>query len=322
MAPQNTASPKQAVERIDVVVVVILSSFLLESVRFRMARAFHFSGSCVMRVLRTMMTTLALAAPAIGDVYSYECDTLPSDAGWTLYQAFCDPAEWVAEGRLFQRVELCYDYDPPASQVFDYNRSESEFVGHPTFFMDWTVRTDGSADEIPYIAPVSFSAWNGGSVRYHAIIAQDVVKLVRDLELPILFFQIDPLVDHNYRIELYGATLYRWYIDEQVVDEGVPEGNYLTLHPTVYIRAKAVFGPSTAVWSHIRWGDIPIDASGDYDSNGTIDLLDLRYFEECRERSGAGVDAGPGCRWADMNADGDVDAHDLGAFQVAFVDSR
>lgn len=38
-------------------------------------------------------TVLLGGGTAWGDVYSYECDSLPIQAGWTLLQAWCDPLE-------------------------------------------------------------------------------------------------------------------------------------------------------------------------------------------------------------------------------------
>jgi len=35
--------------------------------------------------------------------------------------------------------------------------------------------------------------------------------------------------------------------------------------------------------------------------------------------TGPNINAGPGCRWADMDADTDIDLHDFGAFQAAFT---
>lgn len=52
---------------------------------------------------------------------------------------------------------------------------------------------------------------------------------------------------------------------------------------------------------------------GDFDQNDTIDLLDFSQLQACFSGMGA---AAPGCAFADLDQDGDVDAHD-GAALVA-----
>ncbi len=67
---------------------------------------------------------------------------------------------------------------------------------------------------------------------------------------------------------------------------------------------------------------IPDDASGDYDSDGVLKLFDLYFFDDCLTKDGPGIfggpgnDAGPGCRFADFDAD--VDLLDFARFQNSF----
>jgi hypothetical protein len=82
---------------------------------------------------------------------------------------------------------------------------------------------------------------------------------------------------------------------------------------------------STSLWEHVRYGVIPPDAAGDFDSSNSIGLFDFYFFQECLTNlriginGGPGNDAGPGCRWANMDgADSDVDLADFAAFQNAF----
>ena len=81
---------------------------------------------------------------------------------------------------------------------------------------------------------------------------------------------------------------------------------------------------STTVWDYMRRGDIPLAGSGDFDRDGLLTLNDFYFFQECLTNirpginGGPGEDAGPGCRFADFDADGDVDLADYGAFQSAF----
>jgi hypothetical protein len=162
-------------------------------------------------------------------------------------------------------------------------------------------------------------------VNYRFVIAADQVRFVRDNRLPILWVTFDPGVSHTYRVEMYGDSLYVLYIDGFILDSGTPEGQYPSNNPAVTFRAAAVFVESTTIGDFIRWGDIPADGSGDYDSNGKLDGRDFYFFHECLTNARAGInggpdeDAGPGCRFADFDADGDVDLRDLAAFQRAFT---
>ncbi len=66
---------------------------------------------------------------------------------------------------------------------------------------------------------------------------------------------------------------------------------------------------------------IPLDGSGDYDSDAEVTLDDFYFFHECLSNrrpginGGPGNDAGPGCRFADFDFDTDVDLLDIAAFQ-------
>jgi hypothetical protein len=271
---------------------------------------------------------LVLAVRTFAGVYSYECNSLPTDAGWTLLQVWCDPEEWVQDGRLHQRVEFCPGYDPPEGQQFDYRRSLAEFEGRQRFFVEWRIETDGHRSEIPFGAPAGLSASNGGSVLYHFVIAADQIRFLRDNLLPIWYIDVKPNIPHVYRLELFGDALYALYIDGILLDSGVPEGTLLLPGPAINLRAKAQFVESTTVWDYIRWGDIPLDATGDFDSDSSVDGRDFYFFHECLTNDRPGInggpdnDAGPGCRFADFDADADVDLQDFAAFQQIFTDSH
>jgi len=68
----------------------------------------------------------------------------------------------------------------------------------------------------------------------------------------------------------------------------------------------------------------PDDASGDYDSDGAETLIDQYFVVDCLTKDGPGIfggpaeDAGPGCRFADFDADSDVDLFDFAEFQNDF----
>ena len=67
------------------------------------------------------------------------------------------------------------------------------------------------------------------------------------------------------------------------------------------MHVRAVHGASTTTWDYFRWGDIPEDGGGDFDSDGFIDQRDYFFFHDCFARRGPGSDDGPGCRFADMD---------------------
>ena len=268
---------------------------------------------------------LVLAVRVFGAVYSYECNSLPTDAGWTLLQAWCDPEEWIEDGQLYQHVVFCPGYDPPEGQQFDYQRSLGDFEGAERFFVEWRLQTNGHRSEIPFGAPAGFSAWSSGSVDYRFFIASDQVRFVRDNLLPIVWADVDPGVAHTYRLEMYGNQLYVLYIDGRVIDAGVPEGPYPSADSGVNLRAKVQFVESTTIWDYIRWGDIALDASGDFDSDDDRDLFDFYFVHECLTNDGPRInggpeeDARPGCRFADMDGDTDADLADFAVFQNAFT---
>jgi hypothetical protein len=71
-------------------------------------------------------------------------------------------------------------------------------------------------------------------------------------------------------------------------------------------------------------GKIPEDGSGDYNSDAEVTLIDHYFFVDCLTKDGPGIfggpgeDAGPGCRFADFDADSAVDLLDFAEFQNSF----
>ncbi|MCH7726441.1 MAG: hypothetical protein IH991_08195, partial [Planctomycetes bacterium] len=182
-------------------------------------------------------------------------------------------------GVLIIDVEIGECGPPPGGDSDVYQRELDEFEGELTFFIEFRLNTNGDRSEIIGQAPAAISASGFGEVRYRWTIARDQVKLVRDVLLPILFLDIEPDIFHTYRLELRDTTSYAWFID----------------------------------------GVIPVDGSGDFDTDGQINDNDQFFFEECLDNSGENVDAGPGCRWADFDADTDVDCDDWDAFDAAWT---
>jgi len=267
-------------------------------------------------------TTVAVRASA--QVVVYECDTFPEiDSSW-VRSPFCDPARWVADGLLHQHVEAC----PTGGEQKDtYTRNIGEFEGGAAMFFEWSNRSDGSPDQIIATCPSSmvFSNLTPSAVAYHYTIADSQVRFMRDDLTEIVFFDIAPGVMHTYRLEYFddgaGQRSDIFYIDGQVVHSGAPGGPFPISNAVVQWRAKYNQTPSTTKWDYLRYGILPQAASGDFDSNGQVDDLDLYYFEECLGHSGPSVRAGPGCRWADFNADTDVDCNDWQSFRDAWTDT-
>ena len=281
---------------------------------------------CRVRSAAALLTTTAVvfllhAFPLFADIFSYECDVLPADGGWTLLQAWCGPEEWVEDGQLFQHVELCEGF--PSGQQFDYQRLMGVFLASGSFFVEWTMETEGDSSEIPFVAPAALVVFDGNALIYHFTIADDLIRLIRQLpQNPILFFEIQPGLTHIYRLELFGDNLdevYVVYIDGEVVDSGLPEGPLFNppYDAQVLFRTKAKFAPSTAIWDYIRWGNIPSEGSGDFNGDDLVNFDDLPFFIECLSGSQG---SWSGCAWADMDFDGDTDCDDWHLFVEAWTD--
>ncbi|MCH7702427.1 MAG: hypothetical protein IID37_12145 [Planctomycetes bacterium] len=197
--------------------------------------------------------------------------------------------------------------------------SVAQFEGEEEFFIEWHMQTTGDSSEIDGVAPALLSAWSFGPVLYHFTIAKDQVRFIRDFDAPTVWTDIEPDVPHTYRLELFGADLYVWYIDGQVIDSGIPGAAYPSFTPSISWRAKSWFLESTTQWDYIRYGTIPEPSSGDFDSDDDVDLDDYYFFQDCITQPN--IDAGPGCVWADFDGDSDVDLIDFAHFQAAFTGS-
>jgi len=264
---------------------------------------------------------LLLGAPIqlAGQVFSYEADSFPEEAGWNISQIVCDPLLLVDNGRFVTEVDLCAGYPPPGGQSASYRRELDEYVGVDPFFLEWRLMTDGDAMNLPWGGPADLAIASHGPTNYNFSIASDQADLNRDNLLPIPVAYYDAGVPHVFRLELFSDALYIWFVDGVIVDQGKPEGAFPSYDPFIVWRTKAAWMPNRTEWDYIRYGRLPDDHSGDFDSSGTLTLFDFRYFDECRANSGPDINAGPGCRWADIDADTDVDLHDFAAFQVAFT---
>ena len=269
---------------------------------------------------------LVCAAPVVAGIVSYEATSFfPERVGWIrIHQPFLAD-RWLDDGWLFQNPELV-DEGPVIFGEDDFYRRDIPELADDAidnFFLKWMVETDGP-QAFGAVAPCSMVAGGISGVLYHFTIAKDKVQLKRDSQIPLVFFDIEPDVPHTYRLELQPGT-YTVYIDGEVVDAGVSEGPYPTADSTIVFGARAAIEASVTRWNFVRLGQIPTDASFDFDSDEDVDHQDYYYVGECLGKDGPGIfggpenDAGPGCRFADSDNDGDVDLKDIAAFQNAFT---
>jgi len=264
----------------------------------------------------------ATAAPVLAQVFSSEFFSDPVSEGWQLVLQYCSPQTWNDQGWYHQALDS--DACPPGPGGRDsYRRSLEPLNGLAEFFLEFRLHTDGDRSEIPGGAPTVVAMGNFFGVNYHVTVARDLVQFLRDADLPIWFIEIEPGVPHTYRIEL-NADRYSFYIDAYLIDEGVAEGPFPAHDSVITWRGRSWYLPCHNAWDYIRYGVIPVDASGDYDSDGAVTLDDFYFFHECLTNVRPGInggpenDAGPGCRFADFDSDGDTDLLDFAAFQNCF----
>ncbi|UCC32248.1 MAG: hypothetical protein JSU86_08185 [Phycisphaerales bacterium] len=271
----------------------------------------------------TWLLLVAAAAPGLADVFSSEFFFDPVSEGWELIQQICAETR-VDDGWYYQRFD--HDVCPLGSATGQdaYVRSITEFNGEPQFFLEFRVQTDGDRSEIPRGAPSGIAMGCFCGVIYHVTVARDLVKFIGHFDLPGWFIEIEPGVPHTYRIELYPDR-YAFYIDAYLIDEGLPDGPFPAHDSRISWRGKSWYLPCENAWDYIRYGVIPVDGSGDYDSDAEVTLDDFYFVHECLTNQrpgvngGPGNDAGPACRFADFDFDTDVDLLDFAAFQLTFT---
>jgi hypothetical protein len=263
----------------------------------------------------TITVFIASAVPVFAQVVSYEGTSLPEDQGWERIEVLFPADRWLQDGWFFQQPEIVAPGPPQVGEEDFYRHSFADFAGVQTFFVEWRIETDGTQQGIPNVSPASLVAGGRMGIFYHFTIAEDQVRFI-DSDLSVLLIDIQPGVPHTYRLELFADALYVFYIDGENIDSDVPEGPYPTSDSRITFGARAGVEDSTTRWDYIRYGTIPEDGSGDYDSDGDVDEADLVAFQECL----LGPDAdGPGCSWADMDGNGITDGQDIGLFVDALL---
>ncbi len=273
--------------------------------------------------IATWLLLGATAAPVLAQVFSSEFFSDPVSEGWDLSVQYCSPETWNDQGWYHQQLDLDACPPGPGGGADVYRRSLEPLNGTTQFFAEFRLQTDGQRSEIPGGAPALLAMGNNGGVLYHITVARDLVKFLRDVDLPIWIIEIEAGVPHTYRIELY-PNRFAFYIDAYLIDEGVPEGPFPAHESSISWRGRSWYLPCENAWDYIRYGVIPADASGDYDSDGAVTQDDFYFFHECLTNDRPGIhggadnDAGPGCRFADFDSDADTDLLDFAEFQNAF----
>jgi len=273
-----------------------------------------------------LVSLLTLTTPGTGNVETYEANVLPEHAGWERVGSF-DADRWNDDGWFFQYVELGIWDPPPIGETDIYRRSIAEFAGEQRFFIEWRCETDvpSSILEVSGVAAALAAGGHGSIAFYHTSMTDARIQLFRDTSIPLVYVDILPSIPHTYRVELYADQFYEWYVDGQRVDFGVPQGTYPNSDSELIWGARHYLFDNTMRWDYVRYGEIPVDGSGDFDSDDSVDLGDFYFFHECLTNRRLGInggpesDAAPGCRFADFDDDTDVDLRDVADFQNTFT---
>lgn len=264
---------------------------------------------------------LALAlipvATALAQVVSYDAAAglFPEEQGWQ-HTHFCTPERWLADGLLYEDVDIGECAPPPGDGDRDtYKRPIDEFIGVPEFFVEWRMWTTALEPWGGFPGAV-IAIGNQGGVNYWFGFAQDELEHTHDS------FQIDEFIDitpglHTYHLRIFNDISYRIYIDGEVVFEGAPAGPYPAFNPSIGWNTQAWTLDNVTQWQFVRYGVPPAPASGDFSGDGEVDDDDLFYFEEClNSPAGNWI----GCAWADFDGDSDVDCQDADAFEAGWTD--
>ncbi len=260
-----------------------------------------------------------LGGPASAQVIIYEGNVFPETLGWQRLP-FGPPLgkRSIEQGCFIQTVQ-------GNEENSSFRMTLHPFVGVNQFFVEWRAVTDNPSWLIDqWQIPAVVAAGGRAASLYHTVMTEPAAVLLRDVIIPRVIAPISVGESHTYRIEVFSDE-YIWFVDGTVADSGVPEGPYPDADAVLIWGVEGNDGvTATTAWDFVRAGRIPVDASGDYDNDTAVTLIDLYFFDDCLTKDGPGIfggpdnDAGPGCRFADFDADGDVDLRDFAAFQNIF----
>ncbi|MEK6674877.1 MAG: hypothetical protein AABZ47_04385 [Planctomycetota bacterium] len=266
-----------------------------------------------------LCATFFALGSTFAQIVNYEGDVFPENAGW--------------ERIVFTEIDRSFDagwfvhFVDFANETDHYQRRIADFAGVPRFFVEWRVESDAPKSILDFSGtPCVVSVWGMTSAIYHTTITDSRVQFFRDTSIPLVFVDIEHDVAHTYRLELIGDESFTWYIDRTVVYAGIPLGPFPTESSVVLFATRRQMFDSTTRWDYVRYGVIPQDASGDFDTNEAVELFDFYYFHECLTNDRIGIHggpdqtSGPGCQFTDFDGDSDVDLCDFAEFQNRFGD--
>jgi len=252
-------------------------------------------------------------------VVAYECDVLPEFAGWERELAGTPGAEReIADGWLVQMVDLPVGWTGPDGDFDGYRVALSAFADADAFFVEWRAITDNPGWLLDKDAvPVAVSA-AGNTPSYHTTLTADTVRIQHSVTAPRIMIPVTAGLPHTLRVEIRRSTSVAWYIDGHEVERRTPLAPYPDASAFLIWGVRRSYVDSTTRWDYIRFGVIPADGGGDYDSDGAATLFDHYFVRECLTSGGPDVDAGPGCRFTDFDGDSDADLLDFAGFQNLF----
>jgi len=256
---------------------------------------------------------------ALGQVVSTEFNGAPeTEQAWTR-DFFCTPLRFSDNGTYVEVLEVGECKPPPVGDAEEFVLAASSFNGTSRWFVEFEVLATAGSQAIPGGAPAAMGTGNNFGLNYTATVASDQVKIFRDPAAGTLFIDVTPDIPHVVRLELSNgpASTFRWYVDRALVDEGDAEGPFPADDARVVWVGRAWMIPTVNRWSYFRYGVPAADASGDWDTDGQINSADVFYVQECFGRP----DGDPGCTWADMDSDNDVDCDDWTLFTNAWTGS-
>ncbi len=267
------------------------------------------------------------ADPIVAQVVTFEGNSFPETEGWQRLPESDPHGERALEGGwLVQSVGLPEGWPGPTGDGDIYRMELTQFTGVESFFVEWRAITDNPSWLIEsWQTPAAVAAGGNAASLYHTVMTDSAAAFLRDISIPRVIVPVTVESAHVYRVEVFSGAYYFWYIDGLVVNNGTPEGPYPDANASLVWGARREYVDATTAWDYVRYGVIPQDASGDYDSDGAVTRDDFYFFHECLTNDRPGINggpennAGPGCRFADFDGDGDVDLLDFAEFQNLYV---
>jgi hypothetical protein len=273
---------------------------------------------------RSLITFILVWPTAAASGAWFEGNEFPDEVGW-LRQGSLTAERELSDGWFVQEIEGWYD--PPVMNGGDsdyYHKYLAEYEGKP-FFAEWRIINDAPSGEIDNHNGAALMVLVGGPVTYHFNMANGLARLIRGIQFTDLYFLIEPDTAHTYRLEVFAGDWFELWIDGILAAEDVPEGTFPTSDALLGFGGHYYLAGHTTRWDYVRFGAIPVDGSGDFDSDEDVDRGDFYFFHECLTNDRPGIyggpdlDAGPGCRFADFDDDNDVDLLDFAEFQLMFT---